>query len=93
MPDTTPIQYLKGIGPAKAKLFEKLEIRTLRDLLYYYPRTYQDRRIPPQDPAFNPPQLAIFKGKVVRAQAVPARNVLIFKAFLRKTSLCYNVFA
>ena len=38
------VQYLKGIGPAKAKLFERLEIFSVADLLHYYPRTYQDRR-------------------------------------------------
>jgi len=78
----TAIQYLKGIGPAKAKLFERLEINTLRDLLYYYPRTYQDRRIPAQDLLFNPPQLVVFKGRVQRTEQVPARNILIFKAYL-----------
>ena len=77
------IEYLKGVGPAKAKLLERLEIHTLRDLLYYYPRTYQDRRLPPQDSVFNPPQLVVFKGKVVSTQQLPARSVLIFKAFLQ----------
>ncbi len=38
-----PIQYLKGIGPAKAKLFHSLGIETVGDLLYYYPRSYEDR--------------------------------------------------
>ncbi len=38
-----PIQFLKGIGPAKAKLFRALGIETVGDLLYYYPRSYEDR--------------------------------------------------
>lgn len=37
------IQYLKGIGEARAKLFGKLGIKTISDLLYYLPRTYEDR--------------------------------------------------
>ena len=37
------IQFVKGIGPKKAKLFEKLHIRTLRDALETYPRDYEDR--------------------------------------------------
>lgn len=40
---TDDIQYLKGIGPAKAKLFAALGIHTVEDLLYHYPRTYEDR--------------------------------------------------
>ncbi|HND54942.1 MAG TPA: DEAD/DEAH box helicase, partial [Pirellulaceae bacterium] len=38
----TPVQYLKGVGPDRALLLEKLEIRTARDLLFYFPRSYQD---------------------------------------------------
>lgn len=37
------IQYLKGIGPKRAKLFSKLGVNTVDDLLYYFPRRYEDR--------------------------------------------------
>jgi ATP-dependent DNA helicase RecG len=37
------IRYLKGIGPKKAKAFNKLGIKTIEDLLYYFPRRYEDR--------------------------------------------------
>ena len=40
---STPIQYLKGIGPKKAKMFEKLGIVCVEDLLYYFPKRYEDR--------------------------------------------------
>ncbi len=36
------VQYLKGVGPAFAKKFEKLGITTIRDLLLCYPRKYID---------------------------------------------------
>ncbi|MFH1398205.1 MAG: ATP-dependent DNA helicase RecG [Candidatus Omnitrophota bacterium] len=42
-PQDIPIQYLKGIGPKRAKLFENLGIRSVEDLLYYFPRRYEDR--------------------------------------------------
>ena len=38
-----PLQYLKGIGPARAKAFSRLGINTIEDLLYYFPRRYEDR--------------------------------------------------
>ena len=38
-----PITVLKGIGPAKAKAFENLNIFTLRDLICHFPRGYEDR--------------------------------------------------
>jgi len=41
----TPIQYLKGIGPKRAKVFGKLGINIVEDFLYYFPRRYEDRTI------------------------------------------------
>ena len=38
-----PITMLRGIGPAKAKQFENLNIFTLRDLICHFPRGYEDR--------------------------------------------------
>ena len=40
---TDPITILKGIGPAKAKLFNQLNIFTLEDLICHFPRGYEDR--------------------------------------------------
>lgn len=37
------IQYVKGIGPKRAEKLNKLDIFTLRDLLYYFPRQFEDR--------------------------------------------------
>lgn len=37
------IQSIKGIGPTKAKLFKKLGLNTIEDLLEYYPRGYKDK--------------------------------------------------
>lgn len=36
----TSIRYIKGVGPAKAKLFNKLGVFTVEDLLNYFPRDY-----------------------------------------------------
>jgi ATP-dependent DNA helicase RecG len=40
---STPIRYIKGIGPKRAKTMQKLGINTIEDLLYYFPRRYEDR--------------------------------------------------
>jgi len=37
------VRYIKGIGEAREKLLGKLGIRTLRDLVGYFPRAYEDR--------------------------------------------------
>ncbi|KXZ39613.1 ATP-dependent DNA helicase RecG [Alkalithermobacter thermoalcaliphilus JW-YL-7 = DSM 7308] len=39
----TPIQYIKGIGPKRAKKFNSLGIYTLYDCIYYFPRQYEDK--------------------------------------------------
>ncbi|HXF81748.1 MAG TPA: ATP-dependent DNA helicase RecG [bacterium] len=39
-----PVQYLKGVGPARAAQLARLGIRTVEDLLYHRPRRYEDRR-------------------------------------------------
>ncbi len=39
------IQYIRGVGEKKAKLLEKLGIHTLRELVSYFPRAYEDRRV------------------------------------------------
>ncbi len=44
MKPQTSIQYLKGIGEARAKLFAKLGIKTVGDLLFHFPRQLEDRR-------------------------------------------------
>ena len=39
----TPVQYLKGVGPERAKILEKLGLRTIGDVFYYFPRRYENR--------------------------------------------------
>jgi ATP-dependent DNA helicase RecG len=38
-----PVSTLPGVGPAAAKLFAKLNIFTVADLLTFYPKDYEDR--------------------------------------------------
>src|SRR5438067_3388143 len=43
LPD--PIRFLTGVGPEMARRLARLEIRTVRDLLFHVPRAYRDRRL------------------------------------------------
>lgn len=38
------VQFLKGVGPDRALLFERIGVRSVEDLLYLFPRDYQDWR-------------------------------------------------
>jgi len=40
-----PLQYLKGVGPARARILAKMGIVYPEDLAAYYPRTWEDRRL------------------------------------------------
>ena len=40
MNDKTPLRELKGVGDKTEKLFQKIGITTVEELLRYYPRTY-----------------------------------------------------
>ena len=38
----TPVHFLKGVGPERAELLARLGIRTAADLLFFFPRDYED---------------------------------------------------
>ena len=38
----TPLQFIPGIGPQRVELFHKLGVRRAIDLLFLFPRSYQD---------------------------------------------------
>lgn len=59
------VQYLKGVGPVKAKKLEKLGIFTYRDLVEHFPRAYEDRRNIKRICDFIHGESVIFKGKIV----------------------------
>lgn len=42
-PLDTPVQFIKGVGPRLAAIFKARDILTVRDLLYFFPRKYEDR--------------------------------------------------
>ncbi|HJB99424.1 MAG TPA: ATP-dependent DNA helicase RecG [Candidatus Flavonifractor merdavium] len=42
---TDSLRTLPGVGPARAGSLEKLGLKTVEDLLGYYPRGYEDRRL------------------------------------------------
>ena len=39
---TQPTQFIKGVGPARAELLAKLGLHTAADVLFFFPRSYED---------------------------------------------------
>ena len=70
----TPVQYLKGAGPKVAKLLKKLGIDTIEDLIYFFPRDYEDRtRIKPIR-ELVPASFDVIRGGIVEIKHQTTRN-------------------
>ncbi len=61
----TDIRYIKGVGEQRAKKMEKLGIKTLCDLVCYFPRAYEDRTV-------IKPIAMLIPGETVCVRAMPA---------------------
>ncbi|KPJ59991.1 MAG: hypothetical protein AMJ46_08605 [Latescibacteria bacterium DG_63] len=71
---SSSVQYLKGVGPAKAELFTKLGISTVMDLLRHYPRHYIDRTTLSSISALSPGQNYTVMGTIQGFQVRPTRD-------------------
>jgi RecG-like helicase len=72
---TAPITSLKGVGPGIAARLEKLDIRTVGDLLFHLPLRYQDRtRIVPIG-SLRQGDEAVIEGEVLLTAASPTAAV------------------
>lgn len=80
----TPIQYLKGVGPSRAKLFEKLSIFTLGDLLCHYPRKYIDYTTPYEIATAPYETACVIKAEVFAKQ--PSRRLSGGRSLIRVTA-------
>ncbi|MFU2157605.1 ATP-dependent DNA helicase RecG [Caldisericum sp. AR60] len=64
----TPVQFVKGVGPEIAKKLKKLNIETVYDLLYYFPRAYLDLRNVKKIYSLKNGEAALLKVKIVSVQ-------------------------
>ncbi len=76
-----PIQYIKGVGPHRARLFNRLGIRTVKDALYYLPYRYEDRSTIKKISDARYGYVETVSGKVISAEVIklPGRNLKIFE--------------
>ncbi len=66
----TSLQYLKGVGPKLADLFEKRGLRTVGDIIEYFPRTYEDRRAARNIASLRANDLVSLKAQIVKVSAI-----------------------
>jgi len=63
----TPVQFLKSVGPARARSLSRLGIETVGDLLCHYPRRYFDRSSAVPIRGLKPGQDATVQGEILTA--------------------------
>lgn len=79
------VQYIKGVGPNRAELLNKLGIHTLEDLITYYPRDYEDRGKPKKIAEVYNGEECLIEGIVVSRMSEQKirKNMTIYKLIVR----------
>lgn len=67
----TPVQYVKGVGPKLALVLRRKGIATIRDLIEFYPRTYEDRRAARNIASLKEGDFVGLKAQIARVQQIP----------------------
>ncbi len=89
----TALSDLPGIGPARAAALAKLGLHRAADLLRYFPRDYEDRRIAPSALANGPDALVCFHAVVTegfRVQQLP-RGLSLCKGMISDGQIAIEV--
>jgi len=83
----TSVQYLKGVGPHRAKNFARLGIHTVEDLVYHIPHRYLDATtVTPIARADVGSEVTLI-GRVISTGILPTRRRLqVFRAVIRDSS-------
>ena len=84
-----PVQYLKGVGPARAETFAKLGVETVGDLLEYYPRDWNFLPEPTKIGRIRPNETVTIIGMIESTDYQSYRRQPLFEAMLSDdTAVC-----
>lgn len=79
---STSLQYVKGIGPARADVLAHYNLHTVEDLLYYFPRRHLDRStVTPLRSLTKDAEVTVI-GSVIAADERRTRRGKLFQAIL-----------
>src|SRR5271157_284523 len=76
---STPVQYVKGIGPKLAEILATKGISTVGDLVHYLPFRYEDRLNPRGIRELRPGEMATVIGEVRNSGLFRTRRMPIFQ--------------
>jgi len=79
------VRYVKGVGERIAKMFGKMGVFTVRDLLMHFPRRHEDRRHLRRIGQLRPGETATVAGKVIVADNVrsPKGSMILTKVAIQ----------
>ncbi len=82
-----PVNQIKGVGPKTQQILEKSGLFTVRDLLYYLPRTYENYTETTKLSEIQPGKV-IIKGKIsdLKTSRTRRRNLTITEGVIRDNS-------
>ncbi len=82
------IQYIKGVGPQRARLLSRLGIKTFKDAFYYLPYRYEDRSNIRKISDLRNGNVETISGKVVSAEVIrlPGKKLKIFELIINDGS-------
>ncbi len=72
-------RFVRGIGPKRAEALKRLEVQTLRDLCYFFPRRYEDRKHFQPIASVVPGSDITISGQVLMLGLRPTRRITIFE--------------
>ncbi len=86
------VQYLKGVGPARAEAFARLGVHTVGDLLEYYPRDWGFAPQPTRINRLKANETATIIGLIESTDYQPYRRQPIFEVMVGdETGICQIV--
>ena len=74
------VQFVKGVGPNRVKLLNKLNIFTLKDLITYFPRNHEDRSIAKEIAECNEGETVLIKATALtKVTEIRTRRLNIYR--------------
>lgn len=85
---TTPLTYVKGVGPGRASMLEAKGLSTVEDLLHYAPFRYEDRSNVKTIKELAPGEMATVLAEVrsTKMSGFRRRNLGLFQATFTDSS-------
>ena len=69
---TSSVRFLRGVGEKRAQALARLGVLTVEDLLFFFPRRYEDRRMRTPLSALRPNTVSAVTAEVVSLSVRPA---------------------